>query len=186
MERLEEHCGRKGLDLELVTIAPLSEPAAERAGDFSGVAHTITDPETGQPFAGNQVPAERRIPASLAGAVAAERAVAGGRAIAQQALCYLRVQPDRVERKQPQRIEVKQLPEQVVADAAEGSISDAGEGGVMVNFRGMSMRQVLQVMEKKGLNVKVLGSGRVVEQNPAAGQKIGPNEQVWVRLIPSA
>ena len=28
LERLEEHCGRKGLDLELVTIAPLSEPAA--------------------------------------------------------------------------------------------------------------------------------------------------------------
>jgi cell division protein FtsI (penicillin-binding protein 3) len=108
-------------------------------------------------------------------------------AIAQQALCYLRVQPDRTERKQPQRIEVKQQqPAQTVADAAEGSITDASEGGVMVNFRGMSMRQVLQVMEKKGLNVKVLGSGRVVEQNPAAGQKIGPNEPVWVRLVPAA
>jgi len=34
--------------------------------------------------------------------------------------------------------------------------------------------------------VKVLGSGRVVEQNPAAGQKIGPNEPVWVRLVPAA
>lgn len=108
-------------------------------------------------------------------------------AIAQQALCYLRVPPDRTERKQPQRIEVKQQqPARIVADAAEGSITDAGEGGVMVNFRGMSMREVLQVMEKKGLNVKVLGSGRVVEQNPAAGQKIGPNEPVWVRLVPAA
>ncbi len=108
-------------------------------------------------------------------------------AIAQQALCYLRVPPDRTEGKQPQRTEVKQQqPAQTVADAAEGSITDAGEGGVMVNFRGMSMREVLQVMEKKGLNVKVLGSGRVVEQNPAAGQKIGPNEPVWVRLVPAA
>ena len=108
-------------------------------------------------------------------------------AIAQQSLCYLRVPPDRTERKQPKPLEVKKpATEQTVADAAEGSISDVGEGGVMVNFRGMSMRQVLQVMEKKGLNVKVLGSGRVVEQNPAAGRKIGPNEPVWVRLTPSA
>jgi hypothetical protein len=36
LERLDEHCGRKGLDLELVTIAPLSEPAAERAAAWIG------------------------------------------------------------------------------------------------------------------------------------------------------
>jgi hypothetical protein len=38
--------------------------AAERAGDFSGIAKTIIDPTTGQPFPNNQIPAARLNPAA--------------------------------------------------------------------------------------------------------------------------
>jgi cell division protein FtsI (penicillin-binding protein 3) len=48
------------------------------------------------------------------------------------------------------------------------------------------MRQVLRIMEKRGINVKLIGSGRVVEQSPPAGHRIGPNDHVWVKFAPSA
>jgi cell division protein FtsI (penicillin-binding protein 3) len=70
--------------------------------------------------------------------------------------------------------------------AAEGTFNEGGEGVVMADFQGQSMRQVLRIMEKKGLNVKLIGSGRVVEQSPPAGRRIGPNDRVWVRFAPSA
>ena len=39
--------------------------AAERAGDLAALGRTIIDPSTGQPFAGNQIPASRMDSASL-------------------------------------------------------------------------------------------------------------------------
>lgn len=39
---------------------------AERQGDFSGTPYTITDPSTGQPFPGNQIPADRFSPYATA------------------------------------------------------------------------------------------------------------------------
>ena len=111
------------------------------------------------------------------------------KAIAEQSLCYLNVPPAKGDkaRKEPV-IQVKKDPELVnpVDAAAEGTINEGGEGVVMADFRGQSMRQVLRIMEKRGLNVKLIGSGRVVEQSPPAGRRIGPNDQVWVRLAPSA
>ena len=41
-------------------------------------------------------------------------------------------------------------------------------------------------MEKRGLNVKLQGSGRAVEQNPPPGSRINTQDQVWVRFVPSA
>jgi len=41
-------------------------------------------------------------------------------------------------------------------------------------------------MEKKGLNVKLMGSGRAIEQSPLPGHRIGPNDQVWVKFAASA
>jgi cell division protein FtsI (penicillin-binding protein 3) len=41
-------------------------------------------------------------------------------------------------------------------------------------------------MEKKGINVKLLGSGRAVEQSPLPGQRIGPADHVWVKFAASA
>jgi cell division protein FtsI (penicillin-binding protein 3) len=110
------------------------------------------------------------------------------RAIAQQALCYLKVTPDQeIKKTKHDTIEVKApVPPDVTTAAAEGTIDDGVEGTVMPDFRGMSMRQVMQAMEKRGLNVKLLGSGRATEQNPPAGHRIGPADQVWVKFAASA
>jgi len=106
-------------------------------------------------------------------------------AIAQQTLCYLNVPPDKSARKKQEPVPEKSAPkpEQVMV---EGGSVEGSEAGSMPNFRGMSMRQVLRVMEKRGLNVKLQGSGRAVEQNPAPGSRITTQDQVWVRFVPSA
>ncbi len=109
-------------------------------------------------------------------------------AIAQQTLCYLKVPPGRgiKPRQPPETVEAKTAaPADVTTAAAEGMIYDAAEGTAMPNFRGMSMREVLQAMEKTGLNVKLLGSGRAVEQSPLPGHRIGPADQVWVKFAAS-
>ena len=111
------------------------------------------------------------------------------KAIAQQSLCYLNVPPAKGEKPRKETIQAKQEPAPQVdpsAAAAEGSIDEGGEGVVMADFRGQSMRQVLRTMEKRGLNVKLLGSGRAVEQNPPPGRRIGPADHVWVRFAPAA
>jgi len=103
-------------------------------------------------------------------------------AIAQQSLCYLKVSPDQ-KLKKSETAEVKAPPPDCkTLAAAEGTINEGTEGTVMPDFRGMSMRQVLQTMEKRGLNVKLLGSGRAMDQNPLPGQRIGPNDHVWVKF----
>jgi cell division protein FtsI (penicillin-binding protein 3) len=108
-------------------------------------------------------------------------------AIAQQALCYLKVPPDHALKKKPEQVEVKSIPPSETVDAvADGGIVAGTPGTVMPNFRGLSMRQALKIMEKHGLNVKLQGSGRAVEQNPRPGSIIGGSDQVWVRFVPSA
>jgi len=106
-------------------------------------------------------------------------------AIAQQTLCYLSVAPDKGGKKKQEAPPAKSAPkvEQLVV---EGGSVEGLEAGSMPNFQGMSMRQVLKVMEKRGLNVKLQGSGRAVEQNPAPGSRITTQDQVWVRFVPSA
>ena len=110
-------------------------------------------------------------------------------AIAQQALCYLKTPLDgKLSRhKDKEKIEVKRpAPDETAAAAAEGTIVEGGEGMVMPDFRGRSMREVLRGMEKRSLNVRLIGSGRAVEQHPLPGHRIGPTDQVWVKFIPSA
>jgi cell division protein FtsI (penicillin-binding protein 3) len=60
------------------------------------------------------------------------------------------------------------------------------EVAVMPDFRGMSMRRVMQVMEKRGINIRLMGSGRAVEQNPPPGQAIRGADEVWIKFAPSA
>jgi cell division protein FtsI (penicillin-binding protein 3) len=106
-------------------------------------------------------------------------------AIAQQTLCYLKVPPEKSVPKKPEAVEPVSAPHPA-PEAAEGGIVEGSEAGSMPNFRGMSMRQVLRVMEKRGLNVKLQGSGRAVEQNPQPGSRINTQDPVWVRFLPSA
>jgi cell division protein FtsI (penicillin-binding protein 3) len=106
-------------------------------------------------------------------------------AIAQQTLCYLKVPLDKIVKRKVAPVEAKSAskPE---PETAEGGIVEGSEAGSMPNFRGMSMRQVLRIMEKRGLNVKLQGSGRAAEQNPPPGSRINTQDQVWVRFVPSA
>lgn len=111
-------------------------------------------------------------------------------AIARQSLCYLRVPPNQPLKKKPESIEVKKAEPLLVAaaeDIDEAEAENQQPGGlIMADFHGMSMRQVLQYMEKNGLNVRLIGSGRVIEQSPPPGRKINPSDPVWVKLAPSA
>ena len=104
-------------------------------------------------------------------------------AIAQQTLCYLKVPPEKSVPRKTEPVLAKSAPQ---PEAAEGGSIEGSEAGSMPNFRGMSMRQVLRVMEKRGLNVRLQGSGRAVEQNPPPGNRIKTQDPVWVRFAPSA
>jgi len=109
------------------------------------------------------------------------------REIAQQSLCYLKVPPTLplTPKKSAPEEPREKTPEQNV-NVAESGIDEGTAGALMPNFQGMSIRQVMRYMEKNSLNVKILGSGRAVEQNPQPGLRIGPGDQVWVKFVPSA
>jgi cell division protein FtsI (penicillin-binding protein 3) len=107
-------------------------------------------------------------------------------AIARQSLAYLRVPPEKSEKKGPSPAPQQLTPPAAEDEAAEGEIINSDDGEQMPNMRGMSIRQVMQVMEKRRLNIRLMGSGRAVEQQPAAGRQITPTDQVWVRFAPSA
>ena len=70
---------------------------------------------------------------------------------------------------------------------SDGDVQDTPTSGeIMPNFHGMSMRRVMQVMEKRGINIKLMGSGRAAEQSPPPGHKIKEVGEVWVKFAPSA
>jgi len=114
------------------------------------------------------------------------------RGIAQNALAYLKVVPAAVAAKQPKVMETKEVARASMApveDAmAEGdALEEPAEGDtVMPDFRGMSMRKVLQVMEKRNINIRLLGSGRALEQSPPPGHRIRGANEVWIKFAPSA
>jgi len=115
--------------------------------------------------------------------------------VAAQALQYLHVAPTQPVKETPLP-SIKQVEEQlnsarstVAAADAEGDSAAtvepaAGETPLMPDFTGMSYRQVLQTMARTGLNVKLSGTGRVVEQSPAPLRPISYGNEVWVRLAP--
>ncbi len=71
--------------------------------------------------------------------------------------------------------------------ARDGVSSDMdASGGVMPDFRGMSMRRVMKVMEKQNLNIRLMGSGRATEQFPPPGHRINGKDEVWIRFAPAA
>ncbi|TLM65813.1 MAG: PASTA domain-containing protein [Deltaproteobacteria bacterium] len=67
---------------------------------------------------------------------------------------------------------------------ADGSAPAAPAGPRMPDFKGMSYRQVIEVMQTSGINVSLRGHGRVIEQSPAPGAAIPYGAPVWVRLAP--
>ncbi len=121
------------------------------------------------------------------------------REIAYNTLCYLKSIGSGQPASKKSVLEVKAAPSPVPARVARqtakqtdpaagegGSIDVAGAGTIMPDFRGMSMRRVLQVMEKRQINIQLRGSGRVIEQYPQPGQLIRGSDEIWVRLMPTA
>lgn len=75
--------------------------------------------------------------------------------------------------------------EEALAQPVQAMLEAPAEGEPqMPDFAGMSYRQVLQTMAEKGLNIKLRGSGRVIEQSPPPGGVIRYSSEVWVRLAP--
>lgn len=109
------------------------------------------------------------------------------RLIAQNSLAYLKVQPNLPMLAAAKPDDTKGSPVPAVETSSYEDAADMPvEGGVMPNFNGMSMRRVLQVMEKRGINIRLLGSGRAVEQNPPPGHEIRGAGEVWIKFVPSA
>lgn len=115
------------------------------------------------------------------------------RAIANNSLAYLKVTPQTASGKQPKQVETQTV--QTAASQihnpesmSEGDPIDVPTSGavVMPDFRGMSMRRVLQVMEKRNINIRLLGSGRAAEQSPPPGHTIRAVDEVWIKFAPSA
>ncbi|MHB8709623.1 MAG: penicillin-binding protein, partial [Desulfuromonadales bacterium] len=73
--------------------------------------------------------------------------------------------------------------EDVLADA-ETDVPAVPAGPQMPDFKGMSYRQVVEVMQSSGINISLRGHGRVIDQSPAPGAAIPYGALVWVRLAP--
>jgi cell division protein FtsI (penicillin-binding protein 3) len=115
------------------------------------------------------------------------------RAIAQNSLAYLKVVPTGETNRQARPVEAKNsqtkaslaLQQEAMSEGDAMEMPADGEA-TMPNFRGMSMRKVLQVMEKRSINIRLMGSGRATEQSPPPGHKIRGADEVWIKFAPSA
>lgn len=112
------------------------------------------------------------------------------REIAANSLAYLKISPLKDQKNKPKTTAVAVVATKAITeDVSDGGTLDIEpdeNGEIMPNFRGMSMRKVLQVMERLKINIRLMGSGRALEQNPPPGQTIKSSDQVWVKFIPSA
>ena len=114
------------------------------------------------------------------------------RGIALNSLAYLKILPTGDGRKtanqpkaQPGPSEADKVQQEAMSEG--DAFDELPEGtAVMPDFRGMSMRRVLQVMEKRNLNIRLLGSGRAMEQSPPPGQAIKGTGEVWIKFAPAA
>lgn len=99
--------------------------------------------------------------------------------IADESLRYLDIPPTEV-------VARRALPETRVAAKADHKVKTAvladDKSTRMPDFRGMSYRQVLEAMSRNRLNIRLSGSGKVVEQSPKAGDAIRYGSEVWVRF----
>lgn len=114
------------------------------------------------------------------------------RGIALNSLAYLKILPVVEGKKVSNQLKAQAVPPETdksQQDAmTEGDAFDEQPEGtaIMPDFRGMSMRRVLQVMEKRNLNIRLLGSGRAMEQSPPPGQAIKGTGEVWIKFAPAA
>jgi cell division protein FtsI (penicillin-binding protein 3) len=108
--------------------------------------------------------------------------------IAAQSLQYLKAAPTQPILPQEELPTLDQLfaelPERQPTLAQVAWTGGGKSGPEMPDFRGLSYRQVLKVMNDKNLNLSFRGSGQVVEQSPPPGVGISYGAPAWVRLAP--
>jgi len=111
------------------------------------------------------------------------------RAIAEQVLPYLGVYPKGVTYlAQANPISNEQLgrvPKDPAPKKEEKETDSSLNPGVMPDFHGKSMRQVLQMAHKLGLELKLVGSGRAVAQTPPPGEILWENKKGLVKFQPT-
>lgn len=106
------------------------------------------------------------------------------KAIAAQALAYLRVPPDRPE-ELPSRDKMARAEREVEYLPDLSLFSLPGEkGSTMPDFKGMSLRQALALASARGINIMIEGSGLAVEQTPEGGAGLKPEEVARVKFLP--
>ncbi|MEI6702317.1 MAG: penicillin-binding protein, partial [Deltaproteobacteria bacterium] len=109
------------------------------------------------------------------------------RGIAQNSLAYLKIQPNQQTKNTLKPIQAAASPTRIIEAEREGDAQEIpDEVSVMPNFQGMSMRRVMLVMEKRNINIRLMGSGRASQQNPPPGKKIRGTDEVWIKFSPSA
>ena len=105
--------------------------------------------------------------------------------IAEQVLPYMGVYPKGVTylaKAGPQNLRDDKEPRMTPPTAAAQSVEVAEEPGVMPDFSGKPIRQVVQIARKLGLELKLEGSGRAISQSPAPGQIVQGNARGVVRF----
>ena len=106
-------------------------------------------------------------------------------AIAREILRYLEVPPRDV-----QPLQIVTGPEMVaprvrlVSTAAEPADADGTKR--MPDLNGKTLRQALGALEPLGVEVRLVGQGRIVRQSPAAGEPVEPGAVARLTLTPAA
>ena len=73
--------------------------------------------------------------------------------------------------------------EVIAMDAKTGKAKGLNiEDDKMPNVRGIGAKDAIYLLERYGLQAKMTGNGRVVEQSPAAGSRVTKNQHVYIRL----
>ncbi len=107
------------------------------------------------------------------------------KAIAEQVLPLMGVYPKGIA--YLSRADIQNMPDQGKEIVSSAPVKEDGlvEPGIMPDFSGQTMRQVLQTAKKLDLHLKFVGSGRAVAQTPPPGQVLQGSSQGEVRFQPA-
>ncbi|MGQ9693267.1 MAG: penicillin-binding protein [Thermodesulfobacteriota bacterium] len=110
------------------------------------------------------------------------------RAIAEQVLPYIGVYPKGVtylaQASHSPREQLGSVPKYLGTESAKKDTDSWLNPGIMPDFHGKSMRQVLQMAQKLGLELKLVGTGRAVAQTPSPGEIISGDKKAIVKFQP--
>ncbi|MEW6616300.1 MAG: penicillin-binding transpeptidase domain-containing protein [Thermodesulfobacteriota bacterium] len=74
------------------------------------------------------------------------------------------------------------IKEEGTVKSSTESVRDKSEKFVMPDFTGMSIRQILRVIHDSKIDIRIIGSGRAVEQSLKPGSIVNDGEKCWVKF----